>query len=153
MFDEDFKIGAMCVVRETLISYGGQGRGGGTRRRVLLAGNPDVQLRTRPRRIVPAAAGRTACPGRLGPPICPNQGSKRPWGWPYSGPSAAGIRGVNAGESQGPGRGPCRARQQVRGSVLLAPNRRSGTNSPARLAAEIRRAGLHPKVVLEACYG
>jgi hypothetical protein len=27
------------------------------------------------------------------------------------------------------------------------------TNSPARLAAEIRRAGLHPKVVLEACYG
>jgi transposase len=26
-------------------------------------------------------------------------------------------------------------------------------NSPARLAAEIRRAGLHPKVVLEACYG
>ncbi len=60
-------------------------------------------------------------PGRLGPPICSNQGSKRPWGWPYSGPRAAGIRGVNAGESQGPGRGPCRARQQVRGSVLLAP--------------------------------
>jgi transposase len=27
------------------------------------------------------------------------------------------------------------------------------TNSPARLAAEIRRAGPHPKVVLEACYG
>ena len=27
------------------------------------------------------------------------------------------------------------------------------TNSPARLAAEIRRAGQHPKVVLEACYG
>ena len=27
------------------------------------------------------------------------------------------------------------------------------TNSPARLAAEIARAGLHPKVVLEACYG
>jgi transposase len=27
------------------------------------------------------------------------------------------------------------------------------TNSPARLTAEIRRAGLHPKVVLEACYG
>ena len=27
------------------------------------------------------------------------------------------------------------------------------TNSPARLAAEIRRAGLHPEVVLEACYG
>ena len=27
------------------------------------------------------------------------------------------------------------------------------TSSPARLAAEIRRAGLHPKVVLEACYG
>ena len=27
------------------------------------------------------------------------------------------------------------------------------TNSPARLAAEISRAGLHPKVVLEACYG
>jgi hypothetical protein len=27
------------------------------------------------------------------------------------------------------------------------------TNSPVRLAAEIRRAGLHPKVVLEACYG
>jgi transposase len=27
------------------------------------------------------------------------------------------------------------------------------TNSPARLAAEIRRAGLQPKVVLEACYG
>ncbi len=27
------------------------------------------------------------------------------------------------------------------------------TNSPARLAAEIRRAGLHPQVVLEACYG
>ena len=26
-------------------------------------------------------------------------------------------------------------------------------NSPARLAAEIRRAGLHPQVVLEACYG
>ena len=26
-------------------------------------------------------------------------------------------------------------------------------NSAARLAAEIRRAGLHPKVVLEACYG
>ena len=26
-------------------------------------------------------------------------------------------------------------------------------NSPARLAAEIKRAGLHPKVVLEACYG
>ena len=26
-------------------------------------------------------------------------------------------------------------------------------NSPARLAAEIRRAGLHPKVVVEACYG
>jgi hypothetical protein len=26
-------------------------------------------------------------------------------------------------------------------------------SSPARLAAEIRRAGLHPKVVLEACYG
>jgi transposase len=26
-------------------------------------------------------------------------------------------------------------------------------NSPARLTAEIRRAGLHPKVVLEACYG
>ncbi len=27
------------------------------------------------------------------------------------------------------------------------------TNSPARLAAEIARAGEHPKVVLEACYG
>src|SRR5215831_13255181 len=27
------------------------------------------------------------------------------------------------------------------------------TNSPARLAAEIGRAGLHPQVVLEACYG
>ena len=27
------------------------------------------------------------------------------------------------------------------------------TNSPARLAAEIERAGLHPKVVVEACYG
>ena len=27
------------------------------------------------------------------------------------------------------------------------------TNSPARLTAEIKRAGLHPKVVLEACYG
>src|SRR5271169_2745209 len=27
------------------------------------------------------------------------------------------------------------------------------TNSPARLAAEIAKAGLHPKVVLEACYG
>jgi transposase len=27
------------------------------------------------------------------------------------------------------------------------------TNSPARLTAEIRRAGLHPQVVLEACYG
>src|SRR6266699_1051935 len=27
------------------------------------------------------------------------------------------------------------------------------TNSVARLAAEIRRAGLHPQVVLEACYG
>src|SRR6516164_9825226 len=27
------------------------------------------------------------------------------------------------------------------------------TNNPARLAAEIRRAGLHPQVVLEACYG
>jgi len=27
------------------------------------------------------------------------------------------------------------------------------TNSPARLTAEIGRAGLHPKVVLEACYG
>jgi transposase len=26
-------------------------------------------------------------------------------------------------------------------------------SSPARLAAEIKRAGLHPKVVLEACYG
>jgi transposase len=26
-------------------------------------------------------------------------------------------------------------------------------NSPAQLAAEIRRAGLHPKVVVEACYG
>src|SRR5881296_3807905 len=26
-------------------------------------------------------------------------------------------------------------------------------NSPARLAAEIKRAGLHPKMVLEACYG
>ena len=26
-------------------------------------------------------------------------------------------------------------------------------SSPARLAAEIRRAGLHPQVVLEACYG
>jgi len=26
-------------------------------------------------------------------------------------------------------------------------------NSPARLAAEIKRAGLHPKVVVEACYG
>ena len=26
-------------------------------------------------------------------------------------------------------------------------------NSPARLAAEIRRAGLHPQVVVEACYG
>jgi hypothetical protein len=27
------------------------------------------------------------------------------------------------------------------------------TNSPARLAAEIKRAGPHPKVVLEACSG
>ena len=27
------------------------------------------------------------------------------------------------------------------------------TNSPPRLAAEIRPAGLHPQVVLEACYG
>ncbi len=27
------------------------------------------------------------------------------------------------------------------------------TNSPARLAAEIRRAGLQPKIVREACYG
>jgi transposase len=27
------------------------------------------------------------------------------------------------------------------------------TSSPARLTAEIRRAGVHPKVVLEACYG
>ena len=27
------------------------------------------------------------------------------------------------------------------------------TNSPARLAAEIRRAGLHPQMVLEACNG
>jgi len=27
------------------------------------------------------------------------------------------------------------------------------TNSPARLAAEIRRVGLHPQVVLEACHG
>ena len=27
------------------------------------------------------------------------------------------------------------------------------SNSPARLVTEVRRAGLHPKVVLEACYG
>ena len=27
------------------------------------------------------------------------------------------------------------------------------TNDPVRLAAEVRRAGLHPQMVLEACYG
>jgi hypothetical protein len=47
-----------------------------------------------------------------------------------------------------------------RRSVLVrmtGDGRKLGTariaNSPARLAAEIRRAGLHPEVVLEACYG
>ena len=35
-----------------------------------------------------------------------NAGSKRRWGWPYSDPRAAGVSGVNAGESLAPCRGP-----------------------------------------------
>jgi hypothetical protein len=53
--------------------------------------------------------------------------AQRLWGWPYSGPRAAGISGVNAGESVGPCRRSCRARQQVRGPVVLASKCRSGT--------------------------
>ena len=71
-------------------------------------------------------------------PICSNQGSKRPWGWPYSGPSAAGISGVNAGESRGLCRGSCRARPQVRGSVVLAPEGRSGTLTRKRSLVQIQ---------------
>ena len=52
---------------------------------------------------------RSPPPCGLGPPICPNQGSRG------SGPRAAGISGVNAGESLGPYRRSCRVRQQVRG--------------------------------------
>jgi hypothetical protein len=59
--------------------------------------------------------------------ISSNAGSKRPWGWPYSGPKAAGISEVDAGESVGPCRRSCRVRQQVRGSRVLAPEGRSGT--------------------------
>ena len=65
---------------------------------------------------------RPVVPGRRMLPISSNAGSKRPWahqlkrgfeaalGWPYSGPRAARITGVNAGESQGPCRRSCRAR-------------------------------------------
>jgi len=42
--------------------------------------------------------------------ISSNEGSKRPWCWPYSGPRAARISGVNAGESPGARRRTCRAR-------------------------------------------
>ncbi len=60
------------------------------------------------------------------------------WGWPYSGPRAARTSGVNAGESLGPGRASCRARQQVRGSVVLASKGRSGTLTRKRSLVQIQ---------------
>ena len=77
-------------------------------------------------------------PRGLGPAICSNPGSKRPWGWPYSGPRAARVSGVNAGESPGPCRRSCRAGQQVRGSVVLARKGRSGTLTRKRSLVQIQ---------------
>ena len=50
-----------------------------------------------------------------------------PGAGPTSGPRAAGVSGVNAGESLEPCRGSCKVRQQVTGSVVLAAKCRSGT--------------------------
>jgi len=77
-------------------------------------------------------------PRGLGPPVCSNQGSKRPWGWPYSDPRASRISGVNPGELAGPCRASCRARQQVRGPVVLAPRGRSGTLTRKRSLVQIQ---------------
>jgi len=77
-------------------------------------------------------------PRGLGPPVCSNQGSKRPWGWPYSDPRASRISGVNPGELAGPCRASCRARQQVRGPVVLAPKGRSGTLTRKRSLVQIQ---------------
>ena len=58
--------------------------------------------------------------------------------WPYSGPSAAGISGVNAGELRGLCRRHSRARQQVRGLMVLAPEGRSGTLTRKRSLVQIQ---------------
>ena len=68
-----------------------------------------------------------------------------PYKWPYSGPSAAGVSGVNAGESRGPCRGSCRANQQVRGSVILARKRWSGTLTRKRSLVQIQYGPLISK--------
>jgi len=65
------------------------------------------------------------------------------WGWPYSGPRAAGISGVNAGESRGPCRRPGRTRLQVRGSVILAGKCRSGTLTRKRSLVQIQYGPRH----------
>jgi hypothetical protein len=82
-----------------------------------------------------AATGRTLLSQS---PISPNAGFKRPWGWPYSGPRAAGVSGVNAGESVGPCRRSCWARQQVRGPIVLASKCRSGTLTRKRSLVQIQ---------------
>ena len=65
------------------------------------------------------------------------------WGWPYSGPRAPGVSGVNAGESLGPCRASCRERQQVRGPVVLAPKGRSGTLTRKRSLVQIQYGPRH----------
>ena len=64
-------------------------------------------------------------------------------GWPYSGPRAAGVSGVNAGESLGPCRASRRERQQVRGPVVLAPKGRSGTLTRKRSLVQIQYGPRH----------
>ena len=77
-------------------------------------------------------------PPRAQPTQLLEPGSNGPWDWPYIGPGAARISRVNAGESAGPCRMSCRARQQVRGSVVLAPKRRSGTLTRKRSLVQIQ---------------
>jgi len=78
----------------------------------------------------PSARTRVRSGPRAGPTVALQ--------WPYSGPRAAGISGVNVGELVEPRRGSCRANQQVRGSVILARKGRSGTLTRKRSLVQIQ---------------
>jgi hypothetical protein len=65
-------------------------------------------------------------------PLADIRGLEAALGWPYSGPRTARTSGVNAGELPGRPARSCRARQQVTGSLILAPRCRSGTLTQKR---------------------